>query len=211
MPRAAFITVEGLEGVGKSTSLELIAQELRAAGHTPRVTREPGGTPLGERLREWILHAEHGKLSAEVEALLMFAARAQHLEQVICPALDDGIWVVCDRFTDASYAYQGGGRGASQEFLDHLAAGVQQGLKPDLTLLLDAPAETGLARIRGRALDHFEREDAAFFRRVRGEYLRLWAEEPERIKRIDASASVTDVHAQIKAELAAFMTRYAAR
>jgi dTMP kinase len=211
MARAAFITVEGLEGVGKSTSLELIARELAAAGHVPRVTREPGGTPLGEQIRSWVLHAEHGRLAAEVEALLMFAARAQHLADVIRPALDEGIWVVCDRFTDASYAYQGAGRGAARQFLDQLASGVQHGLQPDLTLLLDAPVATGLARIRDRELDHFEREDAAFFERVRGEYLRRWREDPERIKRIDAGASMADVHSQIQAELGAFLARHEAR
>lgn len=208
MRRGAFITVEGLEGVGKSTSLDVICAKLRDAGHDPCVTREPGGTPLGETIREWVLHAEHGHLSAEVEALLMFAARSQHLEQVIRPALDEGIWVVCDRFTDASYAYQGGGRGAERAFLDDLTRTVQGTLKPDLTLLLDAPVETGLARIKGRELDHFEREDAAFFERVRNAYLTLWAAEPERIKRIDASMSVADVRDRIKAELAAFLDRY---
>ena len=208
MRRGAFITVEGLEGVGKSTSLDVICAELREAGHDPCVTREPGGTPLGEKIREWVLHAEHGRLSAEVEALLMFAARAQHLEQVIRPALDDGIWVVCDRFTDASYAYQGGGRGAKREFLDNLTRDIQGTLKPDLTLLLDAPVDTGLARIKGRELDHFERENAAFFERVRNAYLALCAAEPERIKRIDASMSVADVRGRIKAELTAFLDRY---
>jgi len=138
----------------------------------------------------------------------MFAARAQHLEQVIRPALDDGIWVVCDRFTDASYAYQGGGRGAKREFLDNLTRDIQGTLKPDLTLLLDAPVDTGFARIKGRELDHFERENAAFFERVRNAYLALCAAEPERIKRIDASMSVADVRGRIKAELTAFLDRY---
>lgn len=207
MTRGAFITIEGLEGVGKSTSLESIVTELRAAGHEPCVTREPGGTALGEAIREWVLHGEHDGLSAEVEALLMFAARAQHLRQVIQPALQTGVWVVCDRFSDASYAYQGGGRGAKREFLDDLVRGVQGTLKPDLTLLLDAPVDTALARITDREHDHFEREDRAFFTRVRDAYLALWQNEPERIKRVDASGDLAAVQAQIRVELRAFMKR----
>lgn len=206
--RGAFITLEGIEGVGKSTSLELVTHVLRAAGHAPQLTREPGGTPLGEQVRDWILHAEHGRLTPETEALLMFAARAQHIADVIRPALRRGTWVVCDRFTDATYAYQGAGRGATRELLDALVDGVQGRLTPDLTLLLDAPVDVGLGRIRGREHDHFEREERAFFERVRQAYLALCEAEPDRIRRIDAGGGLADVRTQIEAELAGFLTRF---
>jgi len=208
MTRAAFITLEGGEGVGKSTSLTVIERFVRARGQDPVVTREPGGTPLGERVREWILEGEHGALSAEVEALLMFAARAEHLEKVIRPALAAGRWVICDRFTDATLAYQGGGRGASERFLRTLADEVQGGLKPDLTLLLDAPVEVGFERIRNRPHDHFEREDGEFFNRVRERYLALAAEAPDRIKVVNAAATVAAVTADIEAALEAFCDRF---
>ena len=146
-PHGAFITIEGAEGVGKSSSLAATEQYLKDLGVTVLITREPGGTPLGETIRDWILHGDHGALSAEVEALLMFAARAQHLEHVIRPALAAGKWVICDRFSDATFAYQGGGRGADMTFLQHLAEGVQRGLEPDLTLLLDAPDTLDAGRI----------------------------------------------------------------
>lgn len=207
--RGAFITIEGAEGVGKTTSLTATEECLRAAGIGVRLTREPGGTALGEMLREWILHGEHGPLSAEVEALLMFAARAQHLDEVIRPALAAGEWVVCDRFTDATFAYQGGGRGADMVFLDQLASGVQQGLNPDLTVLLDAPVGIGMARIADRAHDHFEREQLDFFDRVRACYLQRAAAEPARFRIIDASqpqdaviATITDVIRDFAAEFA---------
>ena len=211
MTRAAFITLEGGEGVGKSTSLDVVERFVRARGQDPVVTREPGGTALGERVREWILEGEHGALSAEVEALLMFAARAQHLEKVIRPALAAGRWVICDRFTDATLAYQGGGRGASESFLRTLADEVQGGLEPDLTLLLDAPAEVGFERIRDRPHDHFERENAEFFNRVRERYLALAAETPDRIKVVNAAAAVAVVTADIEAELGAFCDEFGTR
>src|SRR5262245_41616227 len=155
----AFITLEGGEGVGKSKSLGAIAAHLQSRGIEVLTTREPGGTPLGETIRRWILEGDHGALSAEIEALLMFAARAQHLDAVIRPALAAGKWVVCDRFTDATFAYQGGGRGADAQLLAALETGVQRGLTPDLTLLLDAPPDVGRLRIATRgAADHFERE-----------------------------------------------------
>jgi len=185
--RGAFITVEGIEGVGKTSSIAVIHKSLSALGQSVRVTREPGGTPLGERIRELVLHGGHDSLSAETEALLMFAARAHHVKTLIAPALQRGDWVVCDRFTDATFAYQGGGRGLSAEFLRCLRNGVHPELEPDLTLLLDAPVEVGRARIRERKPDHFEREHAAFFERVRAAYLRLADEQPARMKRIDAS------------------------
>ena len=208
MMRGAFITLEGGEGVGKSTNLAFVADTLRAAGHEVLTTREPGGTPLGERVRSWILEGDHGRLSAEVEALLMFAARAQHLEHVIRPALAAGRWVVCDRFADATFAYQGGGRSASPTLLRSLRAEVQQGLEPDLTLLLDAPLDVASGRIAARVRDHFEREQRPFFERVRNAYLQLAAENPARVKIVDAAQPVAAVQRQIAAELDALATRF---
>jgi len=201
MERGMFITLEGGEGVGKSTNLAFVAALLRSAGHEVVTTREPGGTPLGERVRGWVLEGDHGSLSAEVETLLMFAARAEHLDKVIRPALAAGRSVVCDRFTDATFAYQGGGRGASQSLLDSLRREVQQGLEPDLTLLLDAPLEIGEARIAARTLDHFEREARSFFERVRAAYLDLAARAPERITVIDASLPLETVQSKIAAAI----------
>lgn len=206
--RGAFITVEGIEGTGKSTSIEGIKEYLLSLGHDVRVTREPGGTDLGERIRDWILHGEHGKLSAEVEALLMFAARGYHLQHVIVPALERGQWVVCDRFTDATYAYQGGGRGLSREVLDCLSEIVQRGLQPDLTLLLDAPPEVTRERIRERTLDHFERERTEFFDRVRAAYLARAAAESQRIRLIDAAQPQAKVRIDISEQLQQFASRY---
>lgn len=205
MPRGAFITLEGGEGVGKSTSLATIEAVLARHGLAPVLTREPGGTMLGEAVRHWILDGEHGALSAEVETLLMFAARAQHLDQLIRPALAAGRWVVCDRFSDATRAYQGGGRGADSALIDALVQGVQRGTAPDLTLLLDAPVEIGLARIADRPHDHFERETREFFERVRRAYLQIAAAEPERVRLIDASRSPEAVQAAIEQALDAFL------
>jgi dTMP kinase len=207
----AFITVEGTEGVGKSSSLAAVQATLTAAGLRTVTTREPGGTALGEQVREWILHGEHGALSAHVEALLMFAARAQHLDELIGPALRRGEWVICDRFSDATVAYQGGGRGADRKLLEHLIEGVQGSIAPDLTLLLDAPVDVGLARINDRAHDHFEREDRAFFERVRARYLEIAADEPARVKVIDASKTPEIVHAQITRAVTAFVESYRSR
>lgn len=209
--RGAFITLEGGEGVGKSTNLAFVTATLQAAGFEPIVTREPGGTPLGERVREWILHGEHGRLSAEVETLLMFAARAQHLDEVIRPALAAGRWVVCDRFTDATVAYQGGGRGVPAAFIEHLRADVQRGLEPDLTLLLDAPLDVSASRIAARTPDHFEREQRPFFERVRTAYLAAAAREPRRISVIDAARPLEDVQRAIEARLRTFIAEFASR
>jgi len=207
--RGAFITLEGGEGVGKSTAVAAVTDALRRHGLEPVVTREPGGTPLGESIRSWILDGEHGALSAEVEVLLMFAARARHLDDVIRPAIESGRWVVCDRFTDATRAYQGGGRGASTALLDALTDAVQGDFVPDLTLLLDAPVEVGMARIAERPHDHFEREATDFFERVRQSYLDLAAAEPERIRIIDARANPAAVAAAIATEIDAFCRRFA--
>jgi dTMP kinase len=209
--RGAFITVEGAEGVGKSTSLAIIGKVLKAHGHDPVITREPGGTPLGERIREWLLHGTHGPLSAETEAVLMFAARALHINEIIEPALASGRWVVCDRFSDATFAYQGSGRGADRAFLQHLVAAVQGPLQPNLTLLLDAPVEVGLARISTRAHDHFEREGQPFFERVRQGYLELARQDAARIRIVDARQSLANVERQLVAELEAFERAFGER
>jgi dTMP kinase len=209
--RGAFISLEGVEGVGKSTNLAFVTTALQAAGVATVVTREPGGTALGERIREWILHGDHGRLAADVETLLMFAARAQHLDEVIRPALATGRWVVCDRFTDATVAYQGGGRGVARSFIEHLRADVQRGLEPDLTLLLDAPVEVGAQRIVARTKDHFEREQQPFFQRVRNAYLDLAAREPHRIAVIDAAQPLGDVQRAIGVRLKAFLAEFDAR
>jgi dTMP kinase len=206
--RGAFVTLEGGEGVGKSTNLEFAADHLRAHGADVVTTREPGGTPLGEEIRKWILQGDHGALSAEVEALLMFAARARHLDTVIRPALAAGRWVVCDRFTDATFAYQGSGRGADRALLAALEAGVQRDVSPDLTLLLDAPLEVGRGRIAARTLDHFEREREPFFVRVRAGYLERAAADPARIKIVDAAAPLDAVRNAIAAELDALLARF---
>lgn len=210
MTRGAFITVEGVEGVGKSTCLAAIATALRESGHKVQVTREPGGTALGERVRELILDEHDGGLSGEIEALLIFAARARHLERVIVPALAEGRWVVCDRFTDATYAYQGGGRGVDLRALDVMASMVHKGIEPDLTLLLDAPVEIGLQRIRERKHDRFEKEHVAFFRRVRSTYLEIAARAPHRVKTFDADRAIDVVTRDLLQALRQFTAGFAA-
>jgi len=203
--------LEGIEGVGKSTNLAFVADIVRRAGHDVVTTREPGGTAFGERVRDWILNGDHGQLSAEIEALLMFAARARHLDEVIRPALAAGRWVVCDRFTDATLAYQGGGRGASPTLLRSLKDEIQRGLEPDLTLLLDAALEVGTSRIATRTPDHFEREQQPFFERVRAAYLALAGENHERIKVIDASQPLDVVQRQIEAPVRALLHKFGRR
>ena len=206
--RGAFITLEGTEGVGKTTCLEFIRETLAEKDIPTVVTREPGGTALGEKIREWILKGNHGELSAETETLLMFAARAFHLDEVIRPALAAGRWVICDRFSDATVAYQGGGRRADKAWIKALRAAVHADLEPDLTLLLDAPVGVGLDRIRGRAPDHFEREKKDFFARVRGTYLDLAQDEPHRIKVIDATPSLSVVKSRISGQVSAFLSEF---
>jgi len=189
MRRGRFITLEGIEGAGKSTLLEALAESLRAQGRTVCTTREPGGTPLAEDIRRLVLARREEGMSAATELLLMFAARASHVAQRIEPALARGEWVLCDRFTDASRAYQGGGRGLGTDAIESLAAVAHPRLTPDLTLLLDLPVDAGLARAKGRkdGGDRFEDEAVAFFNRVRERYLQLAANEPQRIQVLDAS------------------------
>jgi len=193
-----FITIEGIEGVGKTTNVEFIADFFRQRGETVRVTREPGGTELAEKIRNLILEAPREGLSDTGELLLMFAARAEHLNSLIRPALEQGETVICDRFTDATYAYQGGGRGMSFAGIKTLQTLVQGDLQPDLTVLLDADARVSAERIAGRDWkDRFEQERAEFFERVREAYLQLAAENPRRIRRVDASQPLEQVQAQI--------------
>lgn len=199
--RGRFITVEGIEGVGKSTNLSFVANELRRAGHAVVESREPGGTPLGERVRELLLSPET-RIAPLTELLLMFAARAAHLDEVIRPALGSGKWVVCDRFTDASHAYQGGGRGLPTATIDTLATLVQGDLRPDLTLLLDAPLKVAQERQAGRGhRDRFEQESAEFFARVRKVYLDLAARDPGRVRLIDAARPLGEVQDDIRRTL----------
>lgn len=206
--RGQFITLEGGEGVGKSTNLAAITGWLNEQGIDTLVTREPGGTPLAEQLRELLLAPRDEPIAEATELLLMFAARAQHIAGVIEPALAAGRWVVCDRFTDATRAYQGGGRGLSAEMIDTLAELVQGGLQPDLTVLLDLPVEEGLARAGQRgALDRFELENLAFFQRVRDSYLQLASAEPARFAVVDASRSLAAVGQSVVAAVADFAER----
>ncbi len=206
MNRGLFITLEGIEGAGKSSSLDYVKELLVQAGQEVIVTREPGSTALGERLRELLLHAADVQISADTETLLIFAARADHLRKIIEPALTAGKTVVCDRFTDATYAYQGGGRGVPRERIAVLEAWVQGELRPHLTLLLDVAPSTGLARASNRSHpDRFEREDSEFFARVRQAYLEAAAREPGRIRVIDAAAPLAEVKQQIQHAVREFL------
>ncbi len=193
-----FITVEGIEGAGKSTCLAVIAEQLTQHGITVDQTREPGGTLLGEALRELLLGHQQSNMAADAELLMLFAARAEHIQHRIRPALSAGDWVLSDRFTDASYAYQGAGRGLDLARIAVLADWVQQDIKPDLTLLLDIPVKEGLQRAKQRsAPDRFETETLAFFEKVRAGYLQLAKQQPERIVVIDASQPLDQVQAAI--------------
>jgi dTMP kinase len=195
-----FITVEGIDGAGKSSQLPAIAGFLRARGHEVLVTREPGGTPLAETLRTLVLGEG---MDALTEALLVFAARRDHLQQRILPALARGCWVLCDRFTDATFAYQGGGRGFDAQVLATLEGWVQQGRHPDLTLWFDAPAQTAAARRAAvRTADRFEAQDLAFFERVNAAYAARARAQPQRLVRIDASGTPAAVQSQVMAVLA---------
>lgn len=206
-----FITLEGSEGSGKSTNLAHIEKRLRAAGKEVVLTREPGGTPLAEAIRGLLLDHRNTGMSVDTELLLMFAARAQHLDELIRPALAQDRWVLCDRFTDATYAYQGAGRGIAAERIASLESWVQQGLKPDLTLFLDVPVEIGLRRAGARsAPDRFEREAVAFFERVRAGYLDLARREPQRLRVVDASQPLEAVQRDIDRVMDEFLARAAA-
>lgn len=208
MIRGKFITLEGIEGAGKSTVAAALAEALHAYGISVRQTREPGGTPLSERLRQLVLQRGDESLSAEAETLLMFAARAIHLDNLVRPALERGEWVICDRFTDATRAYQGGGRGVDSALIEQLAVSVHRGLEPDLTLLLDLPVGIGLGRARARrqangesVVDRFESETVQFFERVRSTYLDIARRDSDRCRVIDASADPDTVKSAALAAL----------
>lgn len=197
-----FITLEGGEGAGKSSQMKRIRAWLEQRGHEVVATREPGGTPLSELLRDIVLHGEHPEMTPTTELLLIFAARAQHLDQLIRPALEAGRTVLCDRFTDASFAYQGGGRGLPLQDIEALESVVQRGLQPHLTLLFDLPVATGLARAAGRdSEDRFESESLAFLERARQAYLDRAQAYPGRFAVIDARGDREAVWGQVRTEL----------
>jgi len=188
-----FITFEGIDGAGKSTHIGFVTDFLATRGKTVVASREPGGTPLGEKLRDVLLHE---KMHLETEALLMFASRREHIAQVIAPNLAQGHWVLSDRFTDASFAYQSGGRGLAREKMEALEAWVHPALQPDLTLLFDVPLAVARERLdASRTLDKFEREQADFFARCRAEYLRRAAQFPQRFVIVDSTRSIADIQA----------------
>ena len=204
-----FITLEGPEGAGKSTNRDYLAERLRGQGIDVVLTREPGGTPLAERIRELLLAPSDDAMCADTELLLVFAARAQHLAEVILPALARGAVVLCDRFTDATYAYQGGGRGLSHERIATLETFVQGALRPDITLVFDLPIEVGMARASARGrLDRFEQEGRTFFDAVRSTYLKRAEAEPARYRLIDAAQSLTHVQQQLDALLPQLLELY---
>ena len=194
-----FISIEGVEGAGKSTQVDFIQKYLSAQNKTVIVTREPGGTQLSENIRALLLAPTHPPMAVETELLLMFAARAEHIKQVIEPALERGDWVLCDRFVDATFAYQGGGRGVTQQRIQILADWTLQGLMPELTLLFDLPVEIGLERVvqRNEATDRFEQEKVTFFEKIRESYLHRAIAEPDRIKVVDSSLSIDDIQQQL--------------
>jgi dTMP kinase len=205
MSAGKFITLEGSEGAGKSTAMQVLQEWAMQSGIDFVITREPGGTPLAEKIRGLLLDKNHASMADDTELLLMFAARAQHINELIKPSLAAGKWVLCDRFTDATYAYQGGGRGIAKERIAQLEQWVQGGLRPDLTLLLDLPVKQGLARAGQRGnLDRFEQEKTGFFERVRTAYLDRAKLFPDRYRIIDASQSIKAVQQQIQQVLTAF-------
>jgi dTMP kinase len=202
MATGKFISFEGIDGAGKSTHIAFVAELLRARGLTVVTTREPGGTSLGERLREMVLHQ---KMHLETEALLMFASRREHLAQVIEPALARGDWVISDRFTDATFAYQGGGRHLALDKLEALEQWVHPHLQPDLTLLFDVPLAVARARLDAeRTLDRFEQEQADFFAATRAEYLRRAAQFADRFRVLDSTRAISEIQQEIRQLLAAF-------
>lgn len=200
LKRGRFITVEGCEGVGKSTNIDYIAKEFDRAGVSYILTREPGGTPLAEDIRNLLLNPREEKVTENTELLLMFASRAQHIEKVIEPALSEGVSVICDRFTDASFAYQGGGRGIERHKIADLEQWVQGDLRPDYTILLDAPIAIGMARVNKRgALDRMEQEQQLFFEKVREAYLSMAREFSDRYRVVDASKPLSEVQSDLLA------------
>lgn len=205
MTYGKMITLEGVEGAGKSTQLVNLIDYLQQQGIPVIATREPGGTALGEKIRSVLLNDDGNKMALECEMLLMFAARAQHMQEVIKPALENGQWVVSDRFVDASYAYQSGGRGMDIKRIKQLEQWLLAGFKPDLTLLLDVSVAAGFQRIVSRGKDRIEQESVEFFERVRNTYLQLAQSEPERIKLIDAAQPVDAVTKQIQSCLNALI------
>lgn len=203
-----FITLEGVEGVGKTTNMTFVRDYLQRAGVDLLCTREPGGTPLAEEIRQILLCDRDEQVDAQAELLLIFAARAQHLHRVIQPALKAGQWVLCDRFTDATFAYQGGGRNLPLSVINQLETLVQNGRQPDKTFFLDLDVDIGLARAQGRgAPDRFEKENRQFFERVREAYWQRIQQQPERFAVIDASVSLSEVQAQISMELDELLRR----
>ncbi len=198
MERGRFISVEGIEGVGKSSNIDVLVRTIESAGIEVLTTREPGGTPLAEDIREIVMHRGDEPIPEIAELLMVFAARSLNVNNVILPALEAGKWVVCDRFTDSSRAYQGGGRGIPMETIDELANWVHGETWPDLTLLLDAPVEVGIARAGNRsAPDRFEREQLDFFARVRECYLQLAVSEPGRFVVVDTTRRLDEVNAEV--------------
>ncbi|WP_455202366.1 dTMP kinase [Kaarinaea lacus] len=208
MSKGKFITLEGSEGAGKSTAMQAVQDWAQQSGIEFVVTREPGGTPLAEKIRDLLLDKNHTGICDDTELLLMFAARAQHLNELIKPSLARGQWILCDRFTDATYAYQGGGRNIAHERIAQLEQWVQGALRPDLTLLLDLPVEQGLARAGERGdLDRFEQEKISFFERVRTAYLDRAAQFPDQYRIVDASQGIEEVRQQIYKALTEFRDR----
>jgi len=204
--RGKLVTLEGIEGAGKSTQLSVVKRLLEERGIEVLATREPGGSPIGERVRALLLDKTCQGMATDTELLLIFAARAEHVAQKILPALEQGVWVLCDRFTDASYAYQGGGRGIDPKRISLLEDYVQGQLRPDLTLLFDLPVVSGLSRAGKRsAPDRFESETASFFEKVRAAYLAIAASYPERFAVIDADARPEQVSARVRDRIAAFL------
>ncbi|MDB6062121.1 MAG: thymidylate kinase [Verrucomicrobiaceae bacterium] len=206
--RGLFITVEGGEGVGKSTNMAFIAEQIKLAGFDLVITREPGGTALAEQIRDLFLNRRAESVAEMTELLLVFAARAQHIDRIIQPALSAGQWVLCDRFTDATYAYQGGGRGLNRDVIATLEKLVQGELRPDITFLLDAPIDIGSARVAARgAEDRLELEQSEFFEKVRSTYLARVAAEPDRFRVIDAAQPLGDVQSQLRVALTPLLRR----
>ena len=204
--RGKFITIEGTEGVGKTTNIQFIESWMKSNNLPYALTREPGGTPLAEQIRELLLAPREESVCSTAELLLMFAARAQHLNQLIEPMLEEGAWVLCDRFTDATYAYQGAGREMRDDLISELEVLVQGSLRPDLTLILDIPVEVGLQRASERSTpDRFELERIEFFQRVRNRYLQIASDNPQRCVVIDASQPLDVVQQQIETALNNFM------